>query len=405
MLWVNLFLSILSQMGYLLLSPLFWAVVVLIWWQNSRLAKQKSNFFHLPKEKVWRKTLQSVGFGLLGGIIGSMLMLFLGLDIGSIGIEYLWIIALILALINPRFICFAYSGGILIAANALVGFPALNAPQLLALIGVLHFVEGTLVYFAGHLQAMPIYVKWHDGRIIGGFNMQNFWPLPLIALMLQEGGGNNAFMAMPDWWPILSNANLASENIMYLLVAVIAALGYSDLALVHEVRWKAKKSAKYLLIYGAVIILLAVSMEQGHWWNAIIALAAPLGHELIIHLGQRMEKNGEPLYLQPQQGVMVLDVLEGLPAQKMGVKPHDIIIAVNGKEINNYRELLFFSEGYNDLLLKRGNEFRRWKINSHADKWGIIPVPNTGGGRYLYFGGNFHLLKVLRRKIKRIFKR
>lgn len=392
-------------MGFLLLSPLFWAVVALIWWQNSRLAKQKSEFFHLPKEKVWRKTLQSVGFGLLGGIIGSMLMLILGLDIASIGIEYLWIIALILALINPRFICFAYSGGILIAANALFGVPELNTPQLLALIGVLHFVEGTLVYFAGHLQAMPIYVKWNDGRIIGGFNMQNFWPLPLIALMMQEGIGENAFLAMPDWWPILSNGGLAQENIMYLLVAVIAALGYSDIALVHEVRRKTKKSAKYLLIYGAVIILLAVSIKQGQWWNALVALAAPLGHELIIHLGQRMEKTGEPLYVQPERGIMILDVLEGLPAQKKGLKPHDIILAVNDKEVNNYRELLFFSEGYNDVLLKHGNEFRRLRINAHADKWGMIPVPNTTGGRYLYFGGNFHFLKVLQKKLKKLFQR
>ena len=400
-----MFFSVLSQMGYLLLSPLFWAVVALIWWQNNRLAKQKSEFFHLPKEKVWRKTLQSVAFGLLGGFIGSMLMIVLGLDIASIGIEYLWIIALILALINPRFICFASSGGILIAATALFGVPELNAPQLLALIGVLHFVEGTLVYFAGHLHAMRIYVKWHDGRIIGGFNMQNFWPLPLIALMLQDGIGESAFMAMPEWWPLLNSAEIASENIMYLLVAVIAALGYSDIALVHKVRWKSKKSAEYLLIYGAVIIVLAVIMEQGHWWNAIIALAAPLGHELIIHLGQRMEKNGEPLYVQPERGVMILDVLEGLPAQKMGLKPQDIILAVNAKDINSYRELLFFSDSYNEILLKRGNAYRHFKLNSHAEKWGIIPVPNTSGGRYLYFGGNFHFLKVLQKKLKKLFKK
>ena len=52
MIWLNLAGNILWQMVYMLFSPLFWLVVALVWWQNKRLSKQKSSFFHLPAEKV-----------------------------------------------------------------------------------------------------------------------------------------------------------------------------------------------------------------------------------------------------------------------------------------------------------------------------------------------------------------
>ena len=80
----------------LLISPLFWVVVLLIAFQAKRAAKMKQELFRVPKEPVFGKTLQGVFFGLLGGYVGSVLLVLLGVSIDEIGIEYLWMVAIVL---------------------------------------------------------------------------------------------------------------------------------------------------------------------------------------------------------------------------------------------------------------------------------------------------------------------
>lgn len=400
LIWLELVTNIICQMGYMLVSPLFWLVVAVVWWQNKRLSKQKSRFFHLPEEKVWKKTAISVALGIFGGFIAGIMLLVLGINIAEIGIDYLWILAIVLALINPRFVCFAYSGGILAAVNALFGVPALAGAQVLALIGVLHFVEGILVCLSGHLQAMPVYIKWRDGRIVGAFNMQNFWPIPLIALYLDKGTLPyfEEIIMMPEWWPLIPSMIKGGFTI-YMLVAVLAALGYSDLAVTQPIRNKTKKAAGQLIFYGIGLIILAFLSERSRIIAFLAALAAPLGHELIIYLGKKAEKKGEPLFVECACGIRVLDVLEGYAAKKAGLKSGDIILQANGSEMHDYAEL---SGG--NWLLKRNNERMRIWMPAH-EEWGIIPVPRAERGSYLYFGGNFILLKLFREKAKKLKKK
>lgn len=397
LIWLELVGNIIFELFYVLLSPLFWLVVALVWWQNKRMLKQKSKFFHLPQEKAWKNTALSVAFGLLGGLLGSVLMLVLGVDVAKIGVEYLWILALILALINPRFVCFAYAGGILVILQALFGIFTLNGVQILALIGVLHFVEGVLVFFSGHLQAMPIYLKWHDGRIVGAFNMQNFWPIPLIALYLTDGMSGIPLadiVMMPEFWPLISD-KIHGGFSLYMLATVLAALGYSDLAVTHSPKVKARKSAKHLLIYGLAMIGLAILALKSQAILILAAVAAPIWHELIIYFGKKSEEKGEPIYVQSELGIMILDVCANSPAKKAGLRCGDIIIAANEEMVQEYRLL---SGG--NWRIKR--EEKLFKVYMPVGDWGIIPVPNKYRSRYLYFGGNFALPKLFWKKVKKL---
>lgn len=400
LIWLELVGNIICQLFYVLLSPLFWLVVALVWWQNRRMLKQKSQFFHLPQEKAWKNTVLSVAFGLLGGLLGSVLMLILGVNVAEIGVEYLWIFALILALINPRLVCFAYAGGILVVLHTLFGIFDLDGVQILALIGVLHFVEGILVFLSGHLQAMPIYMKWHDGRIVGAFNMQNFWPIPLIALYITDGVSGIPpadIVMMPEFWPLISE-KINGGFSLYMLASVLAALGYSDLAVTHSLKAKSRKSAKHLLVYGVAMIGLAMLALKSKIILILAAIAAPLWHELIIYYGKKSEEKGEPLYLQSELGIMILDVCANSSAKSAGLKSGDIIVAANGEAVQDYRLL---SGG--NWQIKRGELL--FSVYMPVSDWGIIPVPNKYRSRYLYFGGNFALPKLLLGKIKKLGKR
>ena len=105
------FLSILAN-GFLvsLLSPLLWIIAGLIGWRYYRLAQDRNNLTGYEGCHTWRSVLIGVSYGIIGGWIGSMLMAFLGLSLNGLGISNLWITAIFLMMLHPRFVCFAYGG-------------------------------------------------------------------------------------------------------------------------------------------------------------------------------------------------------------------------------------------------------------------------------------------------------
>jgi len=75
----------------------------------------KTSFYLLgtPGESPWRLTLSAALFGILGGFLGSCLLILIGISVNEIGGIYLLLTALGLMLIQQRFLCFAYAGGVL----------------------------------------------------------------------------------------------------------------------------------------------------------------------------------------------------------------------------------------------------------------------------------------------------
>src|SRR5690606_41661119 len=93
------------------------------------------------------------------------------------GVGYARLVAIALMMVHPRFICSAYAGGILSVTHLLFGWPGLSVPAIMALVAVLHLVESLLILLHGPTGATPVYVRRPDGRVVGGFTMQKFWPI------------------------------------------------------------------------------------------------------------------------------------------------------------------------------------------------------------------------------------
>ncbi|NLC11351.1 MAG: hypothetical protein GX767_03750, partial [Firmicutes bacterium] len=139
-----------------LLNPFFWLVVVLVFVQYQRMNKFQQKLFGRAYYDPWRQTFLSIAFGFLGGTVGSALLLLFGLSLNGLGVAYIWPVALVLLLFSPRFLCFAYAGGIVALASLLVrrvfswwpglsknfsflaGLAEIHLPALIALIGILH---------------------------------------------------------------------------------------------------------------------------------------------------------------------------------------------------------------------------------------------------------------------------
>lgn len=365
---------------------LYLAVFVLVVWQYKRLYKMSETLFNIKNTAYLRSALVSALLGLVGCGLGSILLVLLGIDLANIAINQLWIVAIILMFIQPRFLCFAYAAGVLSLAHLIIGYPELSIPQLMGLVAALHMVESLLILLNGHLSPVPIYVHKHD-YVRGGFNLQKFWPIPLVALVSINSVYNTGGLNMPDWWPLLKDYSQFSSNQMYSLIPVLAVLGYGDITTTRTPSQKTRRSAWHLFLFSVLLMILAILASRWYILVWAVALFSPLGHELVIWLGIREENNRQPIYIMPVAGVMILDVVPGSPAAKCGLKSRDIIVSINGEPVGNYNtlnELLKYSPSFLRLKIQRGAKTLKLTFNSSAESnTGIIPVPAGQSDKYL----------------------
>ncbi|MCJ7806426.1 MAG: PDZ domain-containing protein, partial [Clostridia bacterium] len=245
--------------------PIFWIVLSLVYMQYRRQAATEEKLFGRIINRVGRQMLLSIGLGVLGGFAASVILIFMGLSLEQIGLYFIWPVALLLLLVNPRYLCFSYAGGI-VAVVALVArhvvvplFPVvtqytvveallkIHIPALLVLIGLLHLIEALLIYVGGHWGSSPIYLKSTGGEVIGAFSLQQFWPMPLVALMIALVAQTEIVgVNMPEWWPILQSTLQPGDgqSLQYMVIPVAAGLGYADMALSSTPRERSAFSAR-----------------------------------------------------------------------------------------------------------------------------------------------------------------
>lgn len=357
---------------------LFTALVAVIAWQYRRASRFSGDL----RGGGWRLSLQaallSAGFGMVGGLAGSLLLFGAGVDLSRIAITPLWVAALLLMLISPRLLCFSYAGGLLGLSNLLFGFPDVSIPDLMALIAILHLVESLLILLDGRFYPVPLYVK-RGNRLCGGFNLQKFWPL-LLVVMMQDlsvmGSGQ------PDWMAVLGGGALGTG-----LYTVLAVLGYGEVSTAFSPGQKSLRSAGRLFCFSAVLLLLTFLSLKWPVFLWLSVLFSPLGHELVIWLGLREENRKTPLYIEPGAGVMVLDTRPASAAYRSGLKSGDVILRGNGRPILHSADLetfLFLVSERVQLEGLHSGQPGTWTIEPSPEPMrGLIPVPGRHHSAYL----------------------
>lgn len=268
-------------------------------------------------------------------------------------------------------------------AQIIFGFPQLNVPQVLALVAVLHMVESVLIFFSGHLGAVPAFFRDRSGRIVGGFTLQKFWPIPITALAIMViADMPPGSVDMPEWWPLIRSGVANPENTMYMLIPVMAALGYGDMAIARNPRQKSWISAGYLALYSVILLGLAVLSDRSLPLAVLAALFAPLGHELVIYIGRNLEMRDPPVYVTSRDGLAVLDVIPDSLAWRAGIRSGDLVMAINGMPVHKRVDLESVNQGDNqslavDFLSRRKDQYRSEVLSysKQGSPLGILPVP------------------------------
>lgn len=331
----------------LLLQPFYYISILFIMLMYRRQVLLERKLFHVRLHSWGLQTWRTFVGGLLAGLSVSVVILFLGISLTAEAVVCIWIVAIILLLFRVRYLCFAYSIGVLGVIQFVLGFfpgfdPAgiagtavdtvrgLDIPALLALVAVLHLAEALLVKLQGVGFANPAFMEGKRGKLVGAYQIQAFWPIPLFLLIPAHTGG-----AVLPWTPLLGDGWSAGFS----MAALPVVIGFSEMTQSMLPQAKADKTFKRLLIYG--IVLLGLSLLAA-WWKPLMiaaALVSFLVHEGLVWYSRLEEQQSSPVFVHPEQGLKVLAVIPRSPAEELGIKAGEAIVKINGISIRTKEQM------------------------------------------------------------------
>jgi hypothetical protein len=303
-------------------------------------------------------TISQLVLGVFGGLLASIILAYSGIIfVENSVIVLLFMFSIVLMFWNPRLICFSYSGAVLgfmsivandflkIQTDAATGLYSVNLDivTLMTLVGVIHIVEGLLVMLDGSRGAVPVFAN-RNGRIIGGFALKRYWPIPVVLFFIFTGEimGGGEPLREPNWWPLINSPYTAQflATAVLSLVPLYAVLGYNSITFTKDRTEKAVVSGAGIVIYGILLSFVAQLAAYGTAFRILVVIFAPAAHEFMIRINRYFELNSKPKYDSEGDGIMILEVAPGSPAAEMGLKSGDRLIEINDRKINDENDIV-----------------------------------------------------------------
>lgn len=335
----------------LLLSPFYYIGVLLIMLQYFRQTRLERRLFHVRLHAWPNQLARTMLAGLAVGVAITLVGAFLGVTVDGEAVLWLWGTAVVLLLVRVRYLCFAYSAGMLGLLKWGLGWTSLDArgdwigtaarsiggldiPGLLVLVALMHIAEGLLVRWQGARFASPLFLEGKRGKLIGGYMLQGYWPVPVLLLVPAAAGGGGVDLP----WPLLLGDGAAWSH-GATMIGFPMMIGFTELTRTMLPAAKARSASKALLLYG--LILGAAAIAASFWEPVMLAaaLCALLLHEALVAVSYYKEDANSPLYVHDDRGLRILAVIPGTPAEAMGLQAGEIIQKVNGARVLTKEEL------------------------------------------------------------------
>lgn len=334
----------------LFMHPFYYAGILFILLQYRRQIAFERKLFSTKLHSLLSETWRTVLWGWIGGIAASVVMAGVGATIEPEAVILIWLISLLLILIRVRFLCWAYAIGVIGVLQAIVlAVPALqdssaswawftapllavNMPSMLALIAILHLVEAMLIRRQGARFGTPMFFESKRGKIVGGYQLQGFWPVALFLLVPVQNGGVGPL----PWTPLLGGD---LWNSGWTVIGFPVMIGFTEMTMSRLPKEKVKVSSNWLVLYSAALLLLAGMTAL---WPALTAAACLLCiamHEALIAYSRWDEAKRAPLFVHSSKGLKILGILPGSPAEEMGLVVGEIVHKVNGVPVRTKQEL------------------------------------------------------------------
>ncbi|QYR22133.1 PDZ domain-containing protein [Paenibacillus sp. sptzw28] len=418
-------LEMLSQAGsavvQLIISPFYYLSLLLIMLQYMRQTRLERKLFHVRLHS-WPKELgRTVLAGLLVGVLMSCAGLFLGVTVTGEAVLWMWGTAALLAVVRVRLLCFAYSVGLLgvlqwaVGWTTLPGSPGwigtaassldrLDIPGLLLLVALMHLAEALLVRWQGDRLASPLFLAGKRGKLVGGYSLQGYWPVPMLMLVPAVSGG--AAEASLPWKTLIGDASLWSGG--WTMIGFPMVIGFSELTRTLLPKAKVRSTSQGLLVYGLVVAAAAAGAVFWPPLTLVAALCALLLHEALIIVSFFREAANSPFYVHDESGLRVLAVIPGSPAEAMGISAGEILHKVNGVSVRTKDELyaaLHVNSAFCKLeVLNHEGQVKfiqRARYAGEHHQLGVVLAPDEKAGYYAESGAASLLDLIMRTRTAR----
>lgn len=408
-------ISVIKSYPGIFLNPvvdvLYLVVLGLVAAQYIRVESLEERVYGKSLNRAFGHTLVSIALGLAAGLVASLLLVLVGVTVSDSGVGYLLPLALLLFLFSPRFLCFSYAGGLISISSLLFGWPQVNVAAIAALVACLHAAESLLIRVSGESCATPVYIQGKDGRTIGGFSLQRFWPIPLIVLFLikvPDISSLSGIISLPDWWPLIAAPHVSGPGTpVFQMMPIVAALGYGDLAVSRSPDEKVRMTSRHLFLFSAILLAFAIAASRWAAFAWVAALFAPLGHEVVIRLGMKEEMDDRPCYVTGDSGLVVLDVYSRGPARRAGIARGSIIKEARGIPMRARNEFEDVLKEPGDVILSvstpRDHFVKEVNVRrAGVEPLGMILAPGLADQPLVAARNEGPLLALLKRAFRRI---
>ncbi|WP_424766679.1 PDZ domain-containing protein [Paenibacillus sp. sgz302251] len=397
----------------LVAQPFYYIAVLFIILQYTRQIRMERKLFAVKLHNWPGLVMKAMLAGLLIGVGVSAVGAFLGAAMTPDAVLWLWGVAALLMLIRIRYLCFAYSAGVIALLQWMLGWTTLadrsdwigavtaslvniDAAGLLVLVALLHLAEAALVRWQGDRLATPLFLEGKRGKLVGGYLLQGFWPVPL--LLLVPAGGSGASTTVLPWTPLFG----ADWSQGWTFVALPMIIGFTEMTRSSLPKDKARHAAKGLVLY-SVCLAAAAALA---WWQPVLlpvaALASLMLHEAIVWRSRALESARSPLYVHDARGLRILGIVPGTPAEAMGLTAGEIVHKVNGVRVRTKEELyeaLVLNSAFCKLeVLNNAGELKfsqRARFAGEHHQLGVILAPDEEANYYAA-SGPASLLELMR---------
>ncbi|AJA48849.1 PDZ domain-containing protein [Clostridium pasteurianum DSM 525 = ATCC 6013] len=347
---MNIALYVLKSISQAIITPPYVFILLMLafilYTRNKKIVMMQKMIIGEQLNSTFVLTISQIVIGIFAGTIASLISSYLGIAfVSQITITLMFMISIILMIFGNRFICFSYSAGILSLMSVGIQFIGLiyhinmnqfeflktNVVMLISLVAILHIIEGILVIIDGDKGTIPVFTN-KNNTIIGGFALKRYWIIP-VALMFVLSGPNISSGSEVIGYSIVKNAAVA-------FFAFYGVIGYNSITFTRSKKEKVISSGMGIAIYGIILLIVAQIGRINLLGEFLIAIFAPLAHEIMLKIQTYMETKGAPKYVSTDEGLMVLEVAPSSPASEMGIKSGDRVVEVNDKKIINDQDII-----------------------------------------------------------------
>ncbi|AQX53244.1 PDZ domain-containing protein [Priestia flexa] len=333
-------IEILKGAGKLFIHPLTYLFLLVSFFVGLARVKRERKNFHV---RVFDFILEAKYLFFPGIIIGVILSICTVLVGTYVTIGTLVFVALITFLLSGpwtfRWLSPAYVLGVTIFATLVIPNVGIgdgivhtwslelkdaNLPSLTFLLALLVVAEGYLIWKFGVKGTSPAIIKSKRGQEIGAHFSQKLWVVPVFLLV-----PGDAITSTFSWWPVLTVGQTS-----FSLFFVPFAIGFSQRIQSMLPSASISFTGKRVLFLGVGLVLVALVTLVVPLFSFVVAALAIVVRQWISTKQRLADENAAPFFTKKSEGVIILGIIPGSPAEKMGLQVGELITKVNGVPVS-----------------------------------------------------------------------